>query len=69
MPKQATCQPHLSTDDFERRCRSVPEPHERSWWQILWLRPRGQGASALRQFEMTDGFDGPYGMVVAVGVK
>jgi hypothetical protein len=41
MPKPVTLQPHLSADDLERRYRSAHEPHERSWWQILWLLPLG----------------------------
>jgi len=39
---------HLRTDiaveDLEGRYRAAKEPHERSWWQILWLLSRGQKA-------------------------
>jgi len=30
-------EPHLEVDELERRYRAAKEPHERSWWQILWL--------------------------------
>src|SRR5215831_7363839 len=49
MPKQVTLHPHLSTDDLERRYRSAHEPHERSWWQMLWLLSRGQTARQVAQ--------------------
>jgi hypothetical protein len=39
---------HLRTDisieELERRYRSAKEPHERSWWQILWMLARAQKA-------------------------
>ncbi len=38
---------HLTTDDLEARYRQAREPHERSWWQILWLLSRGQTAKAV----------------------
>lgn len=38
---------HLSVDDLERRYRAAHEPHERSWWQILWLLARGQTATTI----------------------
>lgn len=40
---------HLPTDELERRYRQAHEPHERSWWQILWLLARGQTAKAVAQ--------------------
>jgi transposase len=49
MPKQVTLHPHLSTEELERRYRSEHEPHERSWWQILWLLSRGQSARQVAQ--------------------
>jgi transposase len=49
MPRHVTLQPHLSTDDLERRYRSAQEPHERSWWQMLWLLSRGQTARQVAQ--------------------
>jgi transposase len=38
---------HLSVADLEARYRAAHEPHERSWWQILWLLARGQTATAI----------------------
>jgi transposase len=38
---------HLSVTELEQRYRAAHEPHERSWWQILWLLARGQTATAL----------------------
>jgi hypothetical protein len=40
---------HLSVDELERRYRAAHEPHERSWWQILWLLARGQAATAIAE--------------------
>ena len=40
---------YLTTDDLERRYRQASEPHERTWWQILWLLARGQTATAIAQ--------------------
>ena len=40
---------HLSVDELEQRYRTAHEPHERSWWQILWLLARGQTATAIAQ--------------------
>jgi transposase len=48
--------PHLPSEDLERRYRSAHEPHERSWWQILWLLSRGQTA---RQVAESTGYS-PY---------
>jgi transposase len=39
----------LSVDELERRYRSAKEPHERSWWQILWLLARGQKAKDIAE--------------------
>lgn len=38
---------HLSTDELEQRYRQAREPHERTWWQIVWLVARGQSARAV----------------------
>ena len=38
---------HLTTDDLEQRYRQANEPHERTWWQILWLLSRGQTAKVV----------------------
>jgi transposase len=40
---------HLTTDELEQRYRRAREPHERSWWQILWLLSRGQRARAVAE--------------------
>lgn len=40
---------HLSVDDLEKRYRAAYEPHQRSWWQILWLLAKGQTATAIAQ--------------------
>jgi transposase len=41
--------PYLESDDLEQRYRQAREPHERSWWQILWLLSRGQTAKTIAQ--------------------
>src|SRR5260221_5948409 len=38
---------HLSVAALDVRYRAANEPHERSWWQILWLLARGQTARAI----------------------
>src|SRR5258708_32241171 len=40
---------HLSVDELEQRYRAAHEPHERTWWQILWLLARGQLAKDIAQ--------------------
>src|SRR5262249_55227058 len=40
---------HLSVDELEQRYRAAKEPHERSWWQILWLLARGQLAKDIAE--------------------
>jgi transposase len=49
MPRHVTLHPHLTTEELERRYRSEHEPHERSWWQILWLLSRRQSARQVAQ--------------------
>ncbi len=39
----------LRVDELERRYRAANEPHERSWWQILWLLARGQLAKDIAE--------------------
>lgn len=39
----------LNVDELERRYRAAKEPHERSWWQILWLLARGQLAKDIAE--------------------
>jgi transposase len=40
---------HLSVDELERRYRAAYEPHERTWWQMLWLLARGQTATRIAE--------------------
>ena len=40
---------HLSVAELEQRYRAAKEPHERTWWQILWLLARGQLAKDIAQ--------------------
>ena len=40
---------HLSVNELEQRYRAAHEPHERTWWQILWLLARGQLAKDIAQ--------------------
>src|SRR5215468_12135326 len=40
---------HLSVDELERRYRAAHEPHERTWWQIVWLLARGQLAKDIAE--------------------
>lgn len=47
MARHIHLQPHLSVDELERRYRAAKEPHERSWWQILWLLAQGRTATEL----------------------
>jgi transposase len=39
----------MNVDELERRYRAAKEPHERSWWQILWLLSRGQKAKDIAE--------------------
>ena len=65
---------YLTTGDLEKRYRAAKEPHERSWWQILWLLSHGQlaitiatstGSSApwIGQLAKRYNTEGPAGMV------
>jgi transposase len=49
MARYIHLRPDLSVDDLERRYRAAKEPHERSWWQILWLLARGQLAKEIAE--------------------
>src|SRR5258706_1381220 len=49
MPRYIILAPYLSSDELERRYRHAHEPHERSWWQILWLLSRGQRARQVAE--------------------
>jgi transposase len=39
----------LSVDELEARYRAAKEPHERTWWQILWLLARGKLAREIAE--------------------
>ncbi len=39
----------MAVDELERRYRAAKEPHERSWWQILWLLAKGQLAREIAE--------------------
>lgn len=47
MARHIFLRPHLPVHELERRYRTAQEPHERSWWQILWLLARGQTATLI----------------------
>jgi hypothetical protein len=49
MARYIHLRPDLSVDERERRSRAAKEPHERSWWQILWLLARGQLAKDIAE--------------------
>jgi hypothetical protein len=56
MPKYVTLLPHLSSEQLAQRYRSAHEPHERSWWQILWLLSRGLSARQVAQSTAYSGY-------------
>jgi hypothetical protein len=47
MGKRLQLEPHLSAAELEHRYRAAKEPHERRWWQILWLLTVGHTAAAV----------------------
>jgi transposase len=49
MPRRIHLEPHLTVDELERRYRGAQEPHERSWFQILWLLSKGQTAREIAE--------------------
>jgi transposase len=49
MARRIHLRPDLSVDELERRYRMAKEPHERTWWQILWLLGRGQLAKDIAE--------------------
>lgn len=49
MPRRIHPEPHLTMDELERRYRGAGEPHERSWFQILWLLAKGQTAREIAE--------------------
>jgi transposase len=49
MSRQIHLTTHLSVTDLEQRYRAADEPHERTWWQILWLLAKGQTSRAIAE--------------------
>lgn len=49
MARRIHLRPDLSVDELERCYRAAKEPHERTWWQILWLLARGQLAKDIAE--------------------
>ena len=49
MGRRLRLEPHLAVDELERRYRAAKEPHERSWWQILWLLAKGHTAAEVAE--------------------
>src|SRR5215468_7131760 len=55
MGKRLHLQPHLPTDELERGCWTAKEPHDRSWWQILWLLAKGHTCAECAELAETTG--------------
>jgi hypothetical protein len=49
MPRHIQRTPHLTVGELERRYRGAQEPHERSWFQILWLLSKEQTATTIAE--------------------
>jgi transposase len=49
MGRRIRLEPHLAVEELGRRYRAAQEPHERSWWQILWLLGKGQTAAEIAE--------------------
>jgi hypothetical protein len=49
MPRRIHLRSDISVEELEGRYRAAKEPHERSWWQILWLLSRGQKAKDIAE--------------------
>jgi transposase len=49
MSRRIRLTPHLEVDELERCYRAAKDPHERSWWQILWQLARGQTATQIAE--------------------
>jgi len=52
MSRQIHLTTHPSAADLEQRYRAAHEPHEpheRSWWQILWLLAKGHSTRTIAE--------------------
>jgi transposase len=49
VPKRVSIQPHLSTDELERRYRRAKDPVERSHFQIVWLLSQGKSTATVAE--------------------
>jgi transposase len=49
MGRRLRLETHLTVEELERRYRAAKEPHERTWWQMLWLLAKGQTAAAVAE--------------------
>ncbi len=49
MLRRIHLEPHLTVDELERRSRGAQEPHERSWFQIIWLLAKGETATSIAE--------------------
>ncbi len=47
MGRRLRLEPRLTVDELARHYRAAKEPHERSWWQILWLLSQGRTATEV----------------------
>lgn len=56
MPRHIRLEPHLAVEELELCYRAAKEPHERSWYQIVWLLAKGQTA---REIAVSTGYS-PY---------
>jgi transposase len=49
MGKRLHLESHVSAPELEQRYRTAKEPHERSWWQILWLLATGHTTAVVAE--------------------
>ena len=49
MGRRISLESHLTVEELGRRYRAAQEPHERSWWQILWLLSKGQTTTEIAE--------------------
>lgn len=47
MGRRLRLEPHLMVEELARRYWAAKEPHERNWWQILWLLSQGRTATEV----------------------